>query len=340
MKLITFAVPCFNSAEYMEKCINSLLKAGNEAEILIVNDGSTKDNTAEIADRYQKDYPEICKAIHKENGGHGDAVNTGLKNATGKYYKVVDSDDWVDEQALKKVMDTIREFEGKEEFPDAILANYVYEHVYNNTQRVVQYREKLPKERLFDFEESKKFGVGQFFAMHSVIYRTELLKEIKLELPKHTFYVDNIFVYVPLPYVKKFYYLDVDFYRYFIGRPDQSVQEQVIMKRIDQHILITKIMIDAHDITKFEKERLKLFKYMQDYLLIMMVITSIYLIKKGQKEDLDKKKELWGYFMSKLPSVCKRCRRRFTGITASNSRFMMWICKVVYYFARKKFKFN
>lgn len=340
MKLITFAIPCYNSAEYMEKCIDSLLKAGEEAEILIVNDGSTKDNTAEIADRYEKEFPNICKAIHKENGGHGDAVNMGLKNATGKYYKVVDSDDWVDESALKKVMDTIRSFENEEQTPDCILANYVYEHVYNNTQRVVQYRKKLPKERLFDFEESKKFGVGQFFAMHSVIYKTELLKEIKLELPKHTFYVDNIFVYTPLPYVKKFYYLDVDFYRYFIGRPDQSVQEKVIMKRIDQHILVAKTMIDAHDITKFEKTRPKLFKYMQDYLLIMMVITSIFLIKKGEKEDLDKKQELWDSFMEKSPYVCKRCRRRFTGITASNSKFKMRICKIVYYFARKTFKFN
>ena len=207
----------------MGKCIDSILKAGNEAEILIINDGSTKDNTAEIADKYQEQYPEICRAIHKENGGHGDAVNTGIKNATGKYYKVVDSDDWLDESALNKVMEVIRSFEGKEETPDAIIANYVYEHTYTNTQRVVQYRKKLPVNRLFDFEETKKFGVGQFLAMHSVIYKTQVLRDINLELPKHTFYVDNIFVYTPLPFIKKFYYVDVDLYRYFIGRDDQSV---------------------------------------------------------------------------------------------------------------------
>ena len=340
MKLITFAIPCYNSAEYMDKCIESLLKAGEEAEILIVNDGSTKDNTAEIADRYQAQYPTICRAIHKENGGHGSAVNEGIKNATGKYYKVVDSDDWVDEDALNKVMQTLRDFEGKEETPDAILANYVYEYSYNNTQRVVEFRKKMPIEKMFSFEEVKKFGVGQFMAMHSVIYKTQLLRDINLELPKHTFYVDNIFVYTPLPYVKNFYYIDVDFYRYFIGRPDQSVQEDIQMRRIDQHIRITEIMIATHDITKFKKSRPKLYKYMRDYQLIMMVITSIFLIKIGDKEALAKKKKLWAYFKEQAPVVYKQCKRRFTSITSSNNGFIRWVCKVIYKIARKKFKFN
>ena len=87
----------------MDKCIQSLLKAGEEVEILIINDGSTKDNTKEIAEKYQREYPTICKAINKENGGHGDAVNYGLANATGKYFKVVDSDDWVDEKMFETV---------------------------------------------------------------------------------------------------------------------------------------------------------------------------------------------------------------------------------------------
>ena len=102
-KLLSFAIPCYNSAEYMEHCINTVIAGGDEVEVIIVDDGSTKDNTYEIAKRYEQEYPEIVKAVHQENGGHGDAVNTGLKHATGKFFKVVDSDDWVDSKSYKRM---------------------------------------------------------------------------------------------------------------------------------------------------------------------------------------------------------------------------------------------
>lgn len=103
MKLLSFAIPCYNSEAYMKNCIESLLPGGEDVEILIVDDGS-KDGTAQIADEYQEKYPTIVKAIHKENGGHGSAVNAGIENATGLYFKVVDSDDWVKESAYKKIL--------------------------------------------------------------------------------------------------------------------------------------------------------------------------------------------------------------------------------------------
>ena len=109
MKLLSFAIPCYNSKDYMEHCIESILPGGDDVEIIIVDDGS-KDETAAIADRYAAEYPDIVKAVHQENGGHGEAVNTGLKNATGKYFKVVDSDDWVDLESYKKILDKLREY--------------------------------------------------------------------------------------------------------------------------------------------------------------------------------------------------------------------------------------
>ena len=101
MKLLTFAIPSYNSQDYMEHCILSLLPGGDDVEILIVDDGS-KDRTAEIADEYERKYPGIVRAIHQENGGHGEAVNAGIRNATGLFFKVVDSDDWVDYEAYMK----------------------------------------------------------------------------------------------------------------------------------------------------------------------------------------------------------------------------------------------
>ncbi len=339
MKLISFAVPCFNSASYMDKCILSLLKAGEDAEIIIVNDGSTKDNTKEIADKYASEYPSIVKAVHKENGGHGDAVNFGLKNATGKYFKVVDSDDWVDEDALNKMMDLIRSFESESE-PDTIISNYVYEHVEDNTQKFVNYRKEFPVDRIFNFEESKPFAVGKFIAMHSLTYKTQLLKDINLELPKHTFYVDNIFICKPLPFVKTFYYLDVDFYRYFIGRADQSVAESVIMKRIDQHIRVTEIITAECDINSIEKVSPKLYKYILSHVSILMTINSIYLIKINTPESFERKRKLWERLKEIDPITYKKCRRKFVGLAGSNNKFVCKFCKAVYVIVRKIFKFN
>ena len=82
-KLITFAVPCYNSAAYMDHCIETLLAAGEEAEIILVDDGSTKDDTPEKCDAWAERYPGIIRVIHQENGGHGEGVNQGIRHARG-----------------------------------------------------------------------------------------------------------------------------------------------------------------------------------------------------------------------------------------------------------------
>ncbi len=338
MKLVSFAVPCYNSAEYMRKCIESLLKAGEDVEIIIVNDGSTKDNTKEIADEYASKYPSIIKAVHKENGGHGDAVNFGLKNATGMYFKVVDSDDWVDEDALKVYIETIRNF--GENAPDAIVSNYVYEHVEDNTQKFVNYKKELPIGRLFGFEETKKFAVGKFIAMHSLTYKTSILKEIGLEMPKHTFYVDNIFICKPLLAVKTFYYINIDLYRYFIGRADQSVNESVIMKRIDQHVRVTEILIKDCKISGLKKSSPKLYRYLLSHISILMTINSIYLIKINTKESFEEKHRIWQELKQEDIDLYRKCRRKFVGLAGSDSKLVCKFCKMVYVIVRKIFKFN
>ena len=289
MKLLSVAIPCYNSENYMRHCIESLLPGGEEVEILIVDDGSTKDRTGEIADEYERNYPGICRAIHQENGGHGEAVNAGLRNASGIYFKVVDSDDWVNEEAYMEILDTLRTFVKGETTLDLLVSNFVYEKQGARRKKVMNYQKALPVRQLITWSEVKHFMLGQYILMHSVIYRTELLRECGLELPKHTFYVDNIFVYQPLPYVKTLYYLDVNFYRYFIGREDQSVNEQIMIGRIDQQILVTKLMLGYHDVMKLPNRRLR--SYMIKYLEIMMTISSILAIRSELPENMEKKKE-------------------------------------------------
>lgn len=211
MKILSIAIPCYNSAAYMRRCIDSLLPGGEDVEILIVDDGSTKDNTAEIADEYEKNYPGIVKAIHQENGGHGEAVNAGLRNATGVYYKVVDSDDWVDVDVYLDIIKTLKELVAGPQTVDMFISNFVYDKAGAKHKKVMRYK-AFPENEVFQWDHAKKLHIGRYILMHSVIYRTMLLRECNLELPKHTFYVDNLFVFQPLPYVKNLYYKNVNFY--------------------------------------------------------------------------------------------------------------------------------
>lgn len=312
MKLLSIAIPCYNSEDYMEHCIKSLLPGGEDVEILIVDDGS-KDMTPEIADAYEKKYPGIVRAIHQENGGHGAAVNAGIANATGLFFKVVDSDDWVDEESYRTILAKLKELAGGGETLDMMISNFVYEKQGAKHKKVMKYTSMLPQNKLFRWEDAKHFRKGLYILMHSVIYRTKLLRDCGLELPRHTFYVDNLFVYQPLPYVKNIYYLNVDFYRYFIGREDQSVNEKVMISRIDQQIKVNKIMVDAYDLWKIPNRKLR--RYMFNYLEIITVISTVMLIRSGTEENLEKKRELWRYIKQQDIRLFHRLRTGIMGNT-------------------------
>lgn len=310
MKLLSIAVPCYNSQDYMANCINSLLVGGDEVEILIVNDGS-KDCTAEIADEFEQKYPGIVRAIHQENKGHGGAVNTGLEHAKGLYFKVVDSDDWVNEEALKKALAVLEEVVKGPQTLDALICNYVYEKEGAKRKRVMRYDGSMPENRIFTWKEMKSLGLGHYILMHSLIYRTELLRSCGLKLPEHTFYVDNIFAFHPMMYVKTMYYLNVNLYRYYIGRGDQSVNEKVMLTRMDQQLRVNKIMIDYYDASILKEKAHR--DYMIHDLSIIMSVSSILLIRKGDAESLELKKELWKHLKEKDGFAYRKIRRSALG---------------------------
>ena len=338
MKYISFAIPCYNSEAYMAQAIESILPGGEDVEILIVNDGS-KDRTVEIGKEYEEKYPGIVKLINKENGGHGDAVNAGLAHASGKYFKVVDSDDWVDRISLMKILNVLKNFEEEEQEVDMLIANYVYEKVGMEHKKVIRYDNVLPENQILKWDEIGQFHIGQYILMHSVIYRTDMLKLCQLTLPKHTFYVDNIYVYYPLPHVRTLYYMNVDFYRYFIGREDQSVNEKVMISRIDQQIFVTKTMIDMYELRRIQSKKLR--KYMLNYLAIMMTVSSILCIRSKNKENLEKKKELWQYLKQKDYGVFMKIRYGILGQTMNlPGRSGRKVSSMAYVVARRLIGFN
>jgi glycosyltransferase involved in cell wall biosynthesis len=330
----------------MSKCIESVLVGGEDVEIIIVDDGST-DKTAEIADEYAEKYPSIVKAIHKENGGHGDAVNVGMANATGYYFKVVDSDDWLSEDPFKEILSTLkkviadREEDSEKPELDLLLANYVYDKVGRRRKRVMRYTGALKENEILTWETSRiKFRKYQYVLMHSIIYRTKLLKETRLSLPKHTFYVDNIFAFVPMMNVKTLMYLNVDLYRYYIGRDGQSVNEQTMVKRIDQQIFINKELI-RYFTKKKDELNPQLYKFLFQYMDMMMCVSSVICIVGNTKETLDKKRSLWAYLKKKDAQLYKRLRRTLFGVTMNLPGSVgRSFSKTGYHIVQKLFGFN
>ena len=314
MKILTVAIPCYNSSEYMGKCIESLLPGGEDIEILIIDDGSAKDNTLEIAQRYEAENPGIVRAIHQENKGHGGAVNTGIAEASGVYFKVVDSDDWVEPKALIKIIKRLKMLEERETPVDMLLANFCYDKQGAWRKNYMQFRHAFPQNRVISWDDMGHLRQTQYILMHNIIYRHEVLVRCGLKLPEHTFYVDNIFAFQPLPYCEKLYYMDVNLYHYFIGRDDQSVNEEVMLTRIDQQIRVNKIMIDVFTRQNWSGLDKNVRKYMIIYLNKIMTVTSVILLVGGTSEDYAKKCDLWSYLKSRNEKLYFRLRMTFLGV--------------------------
>ena len=337
-KILSIAVPCYNSEAYMKKCVDSLLVGGEEVEIIIVDDGST-DSTAVIADEYAANHPSICKVIHQENGGHGEAVNTGIRNASGYFFKVVDSDDRVNKDALMKLLDVMRSTIEKEQPLDMLISNYVYDKLNVTRKKVMRYRNVLPVDTYFTWDDVGHFRQDQYITMHSIIYRTALLRECNLELPKHTFYVDNLFMFVPLPFVKVMYYADVNFYWYFIGREDQSVHENVMIKRIDQQLRVNKLLVDCYNPEEVEHKKCR--RYMRNYVEIITTISSIMCLLSKSEENIKKRNELWKYIKKTKPDLYSKLRKRPMGFFVNaNTKPGQMLPIAIYKICQKIFNFN
>ena len=342
-KLITFAVPCYNSAAYMHHCIDTLLTAGEEAQIVIVDDGSTKDNTAEIADEYAAKYPRIVEVVHKENGGHGSGVNTGIAHAKGLYFKVVDSDDWLNPKELSVLMERIRKDVAAGMQIDLYLANFVYEKPSENTRHPRRYKKNFPVEKQFGWKDIRPFLFSNVVIMHSMYYRTQVLRDSGLQLPEHTFYVDNLVAFQPLPHVKTMYYMNIDLYEYYIGREDQSVSGQNITKRYRQQMLVTDLMMRAYSYEQIKTFEPRLRHYMLHDINVLMCLTLMF-SSNGPKEEIPERKaavqDMWKRLKADDKGMYSFMRHRsYIGcICWTPFRFQRWITRMFYYFYKRILK--
>lgn len=232
-KVLTITVPSYNVENYLEDCLNSFIdeRVLDDIEVLIVNDGSV-DATAEIAARYEKKYPQTFRLITKENGGHGSTINTGVAQAAGTYFKVVDGDDWVDTQSFVRLVEYL-----KSSPADIVASNYTWiDHTTKQPTKRQEYPyQKIEYGRIYPFAEI----VGKaFIDMHAMTIKTELVRMANTPIDEHTFYVDMEFVAFPIPYVETVCFFEDAVYQYRLGLPNQSMSIQKMQKNMKNHMRV------------------------------------------------------------------------------------------------------
>ncbi len=272
MKILTILIPVYNTEKYIRRCLDSILldEVLKDIEVLIVNDGS-KDNSVKIIKEYEKKYPETIVFIDKENGGHGSTINKGLENATGKYFKVLDSDDWLDSCNFIKFVKKLKKCD-----EDLIVNPYYQEYVYNGVQLLFEYP-KFEFDKIYHFNDLKIKDFNNFyFVMASSTYKLEVLKKAKLKLFEKTFYVDMQYNVVPVKYVDTIKFEKENLYRYFIGRPTQSMNVDSMIRNMPDHDKVFKFLISY-----YMQEKSNLSKIKQEYIrmiILLMAYTHINLI--------------------------------------------------------------
>ena len=269
-KLLSVVVPSYNASKYLDFNLRSFLRPSvpEKLEVIVVNDGST-DDTARIVDAYHEKYPDTVKVVHKENGGHGSGINAGLRAATGKYFKVVDADDWVDHEALERLLDYIASFNAVDantytdtaqaepkavSDPDVIYNNY-YWRLTDEAKLPEEYERKAEFKEPFSGVEYRKVYNFESIAnrcyvkMHNMTIRTEILKEHQIHIDEHCYYVDMEYILYPMPYVETIAYLPEFLYQYQIGRQGQSMDPAKMQRNAAQydHVLASiYAYYDAH----------------------------------------------------------------------------------------------
>ena len=279
-KLLSVVVPSYNASKYLDFNLQSFLRPSvpEKLEVIVVDDGST-DDTARIADAYHEKYPETIKVIHKENGGHGSGINAGLRAATGKYFKVVDADDWVDHEALERLLDYIASFDAVAanadtdidaaqvqadvkarardkavSCPDVIYNNYYWRltdeakspDAYERKTEFTEPFSGVEYRKVYDFES---IADRCYVKMHNMTIRTDILREHQIHIDERCYYVDMEYILYPVPYVETITFLPEFLYQYQIGRQGQSMDPAKMQRNATQydHVLASiYAYYDAH----------------------------------------------------------------------------------------------
>lgn len=309
-KLLTIVIPTYNIEKYIEKCLASFLnkKIINYLDIIVVNDGS-KDNSLLKASNIAKKYPKSITIVDKENAGHGSTINVGVNKSTGKYFMVVDGDDWIDSNALENIIGLL-----KEEKYDAIFVNSIIEMQYKNTTRKRNLKAIFKNTGDVDLNSAMP-SIDNQVGLANIIYKTSILKDINLKLLEKTFYVDVEYMLYPLRKINSAFYCDEYIYHYLVGRPEQSINISTALKHLNDRKKVIKAVVNYYsnlDLKKSSKYILrtyysKLASVINDYYDILIRGNANYEKEINEMNNfiISKDKRLYDYVEKKYYYIKK-----------------------------------
>lgn len=279
-KLLSIVIPSYNVEQFLGECLDSLIKSQklDVLDIIIVNDGS-KDLTGKIALNYQEKYPDSINVINKENGGHGSTINVGITKARGKYFKIIDGDDWVDEKALDSLLNYLTISDS-----DLILSNYNKVFPNETIEIVANEGNKYDFNKIYSIQDILEVN-NHIFEMAALTIKTSLVKN-KYHIDENTFYVDVEFVLYSINYVNTISFTSDNVYQYRLGNQNQSMDISNVIKNINHHQRVIRSILNFifSDMADLNKKNFYLHKvvsliYFETNLCLNYAVTKEYLEK-------------------------------------------------------------
>lgn len=333
-KLLTVSIAAYNVQDYIEETLNSLIVNNrDELEVLVIIDGAT-DKTFEKAKKYEELYPEIFKVIQKENGGYGSTINVGIKNATGKFFKQLDGDDWFKTENLDEVLDILKNIDDV----DIIYTPYIEYFEKSHEEKIIKDIEKFQECEIQNLED-KILDFNSSLVMHSLMFKTEILKKNNIKIDENCFYTDTEYAILPLKYCSSIAIIDKPLYVYRIGINGQSISYKSRIKNCANHELVSKRLIN--EIENINTKNSNLYKYLEEYVgkHLTATISNFLILQSSSKENFEKIKSYDKYIyhknnriydnMEKYSKIIKLLRR---------NKYVFYI--VCHYIRSFKFRFN
>lgn len=316
-KLLTVIIPCYNSRKFLEKGLSSLLcgHMQERIEVIVVNDGST-DGGEEICARYIEEYPEIFRIIHKENGGHGSAINAGVSKATGKYIKVLDADDWVNTESMPEFLSELEKLDAQV----VLTHHHTIDISTGEVKSWKSYPQKFGKPYSFKEIMADWKSFDRSLSFHGISYSLEFYREKGMKLSEKVFYEDHEYATVPCCFAETIVPLNIFVYEYRIGDQSQSVSSENQVKRISHTQTVIERLLKEQERLKYMPEDawgLQYYRKKTHLLLLSFLVTSL-LCDKDRKTGRRRAAEFMELVKEKSPIVWEMTKKHYLVLRTLN----------------------